>query len=141
MSGAVAVLALHYLVYRGEPLRKEGWMAYREMPGARHFAGAFEKMAEERLAAVFSQHPGRLESAALGMRGSRSKVAEHAFELPACPRVTVLLVLWPADEEGAGSAKLLFPPRAPYYFHSEDLAALAVVLAERLVARDAATTG
>ena len=33
--GALAILAPHYLVYHGEPLRKEGWVAYRDMPGAR----------------------------------------------------------------------------------------------------------
>ncbi|MHB8897072.1 MAG: DUF3786 domain-containing protein, partial [Candidatus Geothermincolia bacterium] len=38
LSGAAAILALHYLVYRGEPLGRQGWLAYRDMPGARHFA-------------------------------------------------------------------------------------------------------
>lgn len=136
LGGAVAVLALHYLVYRGEPLTREGWLAYRDMPGARHFASAFEQMAEKRLAAHFDGCTEELGRAALYMAGRHSEVAEFAFELPAYPRLSVLVVLWPSNEEGEGSAKFLFPARAPYYFHSEDLAALGVVLAERLIAQE-----
>jgi hypothetical protein len=136
ISGAVAVLALHYLVYRGEPDTREGWLAYRDMPGARHFASAFEDMVEKRLATHFGDRPDDLGGAALSLGGTSSDIAEYAFELPAYPRMPLMVVLWPSNEEGQGSAKVLFPPSAPYYFHSEDLAALGVVAAERLIAQE-----
>ena len=136
MSGAVAVLALHYLSYRGEPLPGQGWRAYREMPGARHFAPAFERMAEERLAHHFGKTPWRFALAADLLGGKSGDAGEFSFVFRAFPRLKIMAVLWPSDEEFEGSAKLLFPPGAPYYLHSEDLAALGVVLAERLVALD-----
>lgn len=134
LSGAIAILALHYLVYRAEPLRKEGWLAYRDMPGARHFASAFEDMAEKGVAAAFGADPASLEGPARRLGGVPSEAGDASFELPAFPRVPVLVVVWGACEGVEGSARLLFKPSAPFYFHSEDLAALGVVVADWLVA-------
>jgi hypothetical protein len=138
VSGAAAILALHYLVYHGEPLRADGWLAYRDMPGARHFASAFEAMAENRIALHFGERASDFEAAARSLGGKAGEAGDCSFVIPALPRVPVLAVFWAAGEEGAGAARLLFLPSAPYYFHSEDLAALGVVAAERLVAADLA---
>lgn len=136
VSGAVAIISLHYLVYQGEPLRVEGWLAYRDMPGARHFASAFESMAEKVLAARYGSDLDRLEEAAPGIGGKPRETGDRSFEFAALPRLPVLLVMWAASEEGEGAARVLFKPSAPCYLHSEDLAALGVVLAERLISLD-----
>lgn len=133
LSGAVAVLALHYLVYRGEPLRKAGWLAYRDMPGARQFSVAFESMAQETIARRFDREPEAFRAAASALGGVPSGVAPLSFVFDALPKVPIASVLWEAAEGHPGSAPLLFKPSAPFYLHSEDLAALGVVLAERLV--------
>ena len=137
LQGAVVVLVLHYLIYRGEPLRDSGWLAYRDMPGARHFASAFEQMAEERLALHFGSNPDRIEVPVRRLWGKPAETGERSFQIPVFPRLSVLVVFWPPSEVEGGSARILFPPNAPYYLHTEDLAALGVVLAERLVALDA----
>jgi hypothetical protein len=134
LSGAIAILALHYLIYRGEPLRTEGWLAYRDVPGARHFASAFEDMAENRIAGAFGGDPATLSGPAGRLGGTPSDGGDASFELPAFPRVPVLLVLWGACEGEEGSARILFKPTAPFYLHSEDLAALGAVIADWLVA-------
>jgi len=134
LSGAVAILALHYLIYRGEPLRSEGWLAYRDMPGARHFASAFEDMAENRVAEAFGHDPGSLAGPAARLGGRQADVGDASFELPAFPRLPVLLVLWGSCEGVEGSSRILFKPTAPFYLHSEDLAALGAVIADWLVA-------
>lgn len=133
LSGAVAVLALHYLLYKGEPLSKSGWLAYRDMPGARQFASAFESMAESRIAGRFGRDADGFRSAAVLIGGIPCQAAPLSFEIPALPRVPVTVVLWEAAEGIEGTARLLFKPSAPYYLHSEDLAALGAVLAERLI--------
>ena len=134
LSGAIAILALHYLIYRGEPLRSEGWLAYRDMPGARHFASAFEDMAEKRIAGAFGGDPESLSGPAARLGGIPSDIGDASFELPAFPRMPVLLVLWGACEGVEGSSRILFKPTAPFYLHSEDLAALGDVIADWLVA-------
>lgn len=134
LSGAAAILALHYLVYHGEPLQKEGWLAYRDMPGARHFMSAFEDMAEKRVSDYFGDEPGQMIRAAAALGGRPSDTGDVSFEIPAFPRVPLLVVLWGACEGVEGSARILFKPSASFYFHSEDLAALGAVTAERLIA-------
>jgi hypothetical protein len=134
LSGAVAILALHYLIYRGEPLQLQGWLAYRDMPGARHFESAFEDMAERRISGYFGDDPSQLTRAAATLGGTRSDTGDTSFVIPALPRVPLLVVLWGACEGVEGSSRILFKPSAPFYLHSEDLAALGAVTAERLIA-------
>jgi hypothetical protein len=136
LAGAALVLVLHYLTYRGEPLRTSGWLAYRDMPGARHFASAFEQMAEERLAYRFGEGHDGMEGPARKLWGEPAGLGDCSFEIPVFPRLSLLVVLWMHSEVEKGAAKILFPPSAPHYLHTEDLAALGVVLAERMVALD-----
>lgn len=133
LSGALAVIALHYLVYRGEPLRAEGWLAYRDMPGGRDFSRAFESMAEAKLAGALGSSPVLFARAAAALGGEPGGTGEHSFIMPALPRVPLLVVLWPACEDVGSGARLLFKPSAPYYLHTEDLAALGIVTVERLI--------
>jgi hypothetical protein len=141
LEGAVVVLVLHYLVYRGEPLRARGWLAYRDMPGARHFARAFEQMAEIRLADHFGDNPGGMEAPARELWGEPAGMGDGSVEIPVFPRLSLLVVLWKPSEVEVGSARILFPPSAPHYLHTEDLAALGVVLAERMVVLDTGKQG
>ncbi len=133
LSGAVAVIALHYLTYSGEPLRSPGWLAYRDMPGGRDFSRAFESMAEARLAEYFGEKPLKFERSARAMGGAPGDVGEYSFIIDALPRLPLMVVLWPACEDVGGAARILFQPSAPYYLHTEDLAALGVVAVERLI--------
>ena len=133
LSGATAIVALHYLIYQGEPLRAAGWLAYRDMPGGRDFSRAFESMAEEKLAESYGDAPGSFAAAALALGGEPGEAGEHSFVLGALPRVPLMVVLWPACEEVGGAARILFKPSAPYYLHTEDLAALGALAAERLI--------
>ncbi len=136
-SGAVVVVALHYLTYRGEPLRSEGWLAYREMPGGRVFSSAFEQMSEVKLASRFGADPDEFAAAARSLGGEPAGSGEFSFVIPALPRLPLNVILWPECEGVEGAARVLFPPRAPYYLHTEDLAALGIVAAERLIAMSA----
>lgn len=141
LSGAAAILALHYLVYRGEPLRRQGWLAFRDMPAARHFTPAFEDMSERLIAQRFGERPEAFLEAAEALGGTPAVEGDASTVLPAFPRVPLLLVLWTAGEAIKGSARILFKPSAPFYFHSEDLAALGALAAERLIAVNGRSAG
>lgn len=132
VSGAAKVLALHYLVYSGEPMRREGWLAYRGLPAARHFASWFEHAVEKRIADAYGVDPSRLDGPAAALGGVPSDTGDRSFEIPALPRVTLMLVIWGDTEEMEGSCRVLFKPTAPTYLHTEDLAVLGVLLAQRV---------
>ncbi len=133
LSGALAVVALHYLCYRGEPLRGAEWLAYRDMPGGRDFSRAFESMAESRLGLALGSRADAFARAALELGGEKSQVSETSFVVPALPRVPLMVVLWPGCEQVPGAGRILFKPSAPYYLHTEDLAVLGILCAERLI--------
>ncbi|HEY5532652.1 MAG TPA: DUF3786 domain-containing protein [Candidatus Anoxymicrobiaceae bacterium] len=132
LSGAVAIVALHYLYYRGEPLRAAGWLAYRDMPGGRDFSRAFESMAESRLADRFGDAPEEFVRVAHSLDGKAGDAGDYSFVIQALPRVHILVILWPSTDDVAGAANILFQPSIPYYLHTEDIAALGIVTAERL---------
>jgi hypothetical protein len=133
LSGAMAILALHYLQYRGEPLCGQGWQAYRDMPGARQFASAFEALAENRIADSFGADPAGLLGAAAHIGAAPADTGDASVEIQAFPRVPLMVILWGECEGVGASVRILFRPSAPYYLHSEDLAALGAVVADRLV--------
>jgi hypothetical protein len=128
----VAIVALHYLYYRGEPLRTAGWLAYRDMPGGRDFSRAFESMAESILADRFGDAPEEFVRVAHALAGKAGDTGDYSFVIQALPRVPILVVLWPSTDDIAGAAHILFQPSTPYYLHTEDIAALGIVAAERL---------
>lgn len=133
LTGALAVVSMHYLYYRGEPVRAQEWLAYRELPGGREFSRAFESMAEARLGRALGARPEDFRRVAELLGGGKAGVSEHSFVVPALPRVPLMVVLWPAGEREEGASRILFKPSAPYYLHTEDLAALGILCAERMI--------
>lgn len=136
VSGAVAVVALHYLMYSGEPVEGHGWLPYRDMPGARHFSTAFESMAESRLSAYFGNKPERFVRSAVALGGVGEDVGDASFVVPALPRVPLLIAMWFATDEFPAAAKIYYKPNASYYLHSEDLAVIGVLAVDRLIEID-----
>jgi len=106
----VAVIALHYLAYRGEPVRSSGWLAYRDMPMGRDFSRAFEVDGRGASAERFGQRPRDFELAALAIGGLPGDAGDHSFVIPALPRLPLMVVLWPACEDVGGAARILFQP-------------------------------
>jgi len=136
VSGAVAVVALHYLFYSGEPVAGHGWLPYREMPGARHFCRAYEQMAETRLSAYFGNKPERFAVCAGALGGEREDIGESSFLIYALPRIPLLIAMWFATDEFASEAKIYYQPNASYYLHTEDLAVIGVLAVDRLIRMD-----
>ncbi len=141
VSGSVAVVALHYLVYTGEPVKGEGWLPYLDMPGARHFCAALESRTESRLSEYFGESPERFSSAARALDGNEGDVGDASYVIYALPRIPLLVGMWFAIDEFPGAAKIYYQPNAPYYLHSEDLAVIGVLAVDRLIRIDSKLSG
>jgi len=133
VTGAVAVIALHYITYTGKPVNRSGWLAYRDLPGARQFSYTFEEMSERKIAKRFAFDLEGLQKSSKFLDFKNHEVGDFSIEVKALPRVPILLVVWKASEEQTGEAKILFHPSAPFYLHPEDLAVLGILFAERLI--------
>ena len=131
--GRVALIILHYLLgaQRLEPARE--WIAYRDLPGARYHDSAFRAEVELPLAEALQESPEAI-SAWVGEKGlERSEHGGISFVWHALPRVPLLFVLNPADEEFPAEARVFYDATAPSHLPTEDLETLAELAARRLI--------
>jgi hypothetical protein len=124
------VLILHYL--KGcRPILKNQWVAYREIPGAGFYYGAFVKRALEPLKKVFGQNLPAFKKAGERLGGIPADNGLHFVPLPYAP---VQIIVWEGDEEFPAEANVLFDASAGDYLSPEDAAWLASLTVYRLIA-------
>jgi hypothetical protein len=128
------VLILHYMS-GGEALPPSGaWVAYREIPGATFYFGAFVKRALDPLKKVFGAQPGDLAAPATKLGGTPLGEGDASFRFQLLPRVPVQVIVWQGDAEFAAEASILFDRSIEGFLSPEDIAWLAGMLVYRLIA-------
>jgi hypothetical protein len=124
------VLILHYL--KGcRPLLKNQWVAYRELPGAGFYYGAFVKRAVEPLKKTFGQDLAAFRTAGERLGAAPVENGLHVVPLPYAP---LQIIVWEGDEEFPSEANVLFDASAGDYLSPEDAAWLASLTVYRLMA-------
>jgi hypothetical protein len=127
------VLILHYL--QGCRPRLEGrWVAYRELPGAGFYFGAFAKRAMEPLKKVFGQNVAALNKAAARLGAVPMEAGSAGFLLNLFPYAPIQIIVWEGDEEFPAEANILFDAAIGDYLSPEDAAWLASLAVYRLMA-------
>jgi len=126
------VLILHYL--QGcRPDLKNQWIAYREIPGAGFYFGAFAKRALEPLKKVFGGNAQGLLAAAAQLGGRSLDTGDAGFQFAALPYTPVQLIVWQGDDEFPAEANILFDATVGDYLSPEDAAWLASLVVYRLI--------
>jgi hypothetical protein len=128
------VLILHYLLADPPPVPADDWVAYREIPGAAFYFGAFVKRAIDPLKKAFGQDPGRFREAAGRLHGVPVALGDAGFTFPVFPKVPLRLILHAGDEEFPAEANILFARGIGEVLPPEDVAWLAGMLVYRLMA-------
>ncbi len=127
------VLILHYL--QGcRPLLHKKWVAYREIPGAGFYFGAFVKRAVDPLKKVFGQNLDALQQAATKLNGIPIETGSTGFQFNVLPYAPIQLIVWEGDEEFPAEANILFDGSVGNYLSPEDAAWLASLTVYRLMA-------
>jgi Domain of unknown function (DUF3786) len=127
------VLILHYL--QGSRPRLAGrWVAYREIPGAGFYFGAFVKRAVEPFKKVFGQNTAALQQAAAKLGGAAIEAGTVGFRLDLLPYAPIQMILWQGDDEFPAEANILFDAAVGDYLSAEDAAWLASLAVYRLMA-------
>ncbi len=131
-SFPTSLIILHYLTRAtGQPPQGK-WLSFKELWGGQSFNAAYEQRALKSLASFFHKRPEFFYAAALKMGGL--KVPSHkGCLLFALPRIPLLLLLSPGDEEVPTKSTILFDATANCYLETEDLAVVGESLAARLV--------
>ncbi|RJQ84133.1 MAG: DUF3786 domain-containing protein [Desulfobacteraceae bacterium] len=127
------VLILHYL--KGcRPLLKSRWVAYRELPGAGFYFGAFIKRAIEPLKKAFGRNVQALKTAGARLGALPIGTGDAGLHFDLLPYAPIQIILWQGDDEFPAEANILYDASAGEYFSPEDAAWLASLTVYRLMA-------
>jgi hypothetical protein len=128
------VLILHYMKAPLMPSPTNLWIAYREIPGAAFYFGAFVKRAVEPLKKVFGDNLAGFTRAAQKLHPQEIDNGDVGFEFRVLPAVPLQLILWAADDEFPAEANILFDKNIGRILSPEDVAWLAGMVVYRLMA-------
>ncbi len=128
------VLILHYLAVDNYLKPNGRWVAYREIPGATFYFGAFIKRAIDPLKKVFGANSKGLKKGAELLYGKPVDNGDSAFEFQILPNVPLQLIIWEGDEDFDPEANILFDESVAKLLSPEDCAWLAGMLVYRLIA-------
>ena len=128
------VLILHYMKPTKIRYPSGNWIAYREIPGAAFYFGAFFKRAIQPLTKVFGCNIDGLKTAARTLNGKAVEPGDAAFEFSLFPKVSLRLILWAGDDEFPPEGNILFDETIGEILSPEDVAWLAGMLVYRLMA-------
>jgi len=122
------VLILHYLIQaQGKELARR-WVDFRSLPGGVVYYPVFRGRVIARLVRMFGQRPQELIAAAAPLGGRAIAMADWAVEIPAFPRVPVVLALWEASDEFAPEGAVMYDDALPAYLQTED----AIIVCEEI---------
>ncbi|MGD8366129.1 MAG: DUF3786 domain-containing protein [Desulfobacterales bacterium] len=129
------VLARYLLMCPKRFPAEDAWSAYRDFKDSGPLTVFFADSVEGAIAAAFSGRLSELSDACRALGGVRP-AAELSYDLtvqiPALPRVPLLLLFNDADEEFPAQCSVLFEARAERFLDAESLAILGSQLAQRL---------
>ena len=117
------ILLLHYVRTRGGAGTSGTWVSFTDLKAALMKSKSFARDCEEPLRELFDRDPRPVEQALERLGGLRQEgtPAPVAWKIFALPRVPVLLLYWPHDEEFPSKIKILFDATADRFLDVESL--------------------
>ena len=117
------ILLLHYVRTRGNAPISGTWVSFTGLKAALMKSKSFARDCEEPLRLLFDRDPGAAERALERLGGLRlpDTPAPVAWRVLALPRVPVLVLYWPGDEEFPSKVKILFDATADRFLDVESL--------------------
>ena len=117
------ILLLHYVRTRGSAGISGRWVSFTDLKAALMKSKSFARDCEEPLRELFDRDPAHVERALkqLGAVRQEGTPAPTAWIFSALPRLPVLLLYWPRDEEFPSKIKILFDATADRFLDVESL--------------------
>lgn len=136
MTPWMQILLLHYIRTRGDARLTGNWVAYAELRSGMVKASSFLRDCEEPLRTFFDRARERTERLLEGLGAVREEgmSAPVAWKLFVLPKVPVLILHWPPDEEFPSHLKILFDSTADRFLDIESLMFLLEGLVSQLEA-------
>jgi hypothetical protein len=138
MTPWMKILLLHYVRTAGSGSLSGRWTSFAELKGGMVKSSSFLRDCEEPLRERFDRDAARAAEALsrLGAVKCNNFPTENAWMLFLLPRVPVVVLYWPAEEEFPSKVKILFDSTADRFLDAESL----IFLVEGLVRNVEMTT-
>jgi hypothetical protein len=131
MTPWIKILLLHYVRTAGGGPLSGRWTSFSELKGGMVKSSSFLRDCEEPLRELFDRDAAKAAEALprLGAVPCRNFPTENAWMLFLLPKVPVVVLYWPAEEEFPSKLKILFDSTADRFLDAESL----IFLVEGLV--------
>jgi Domain of unknown function (DUF3786)/Putative Fe-S cluster len=131
MTPWIKILLLHYIRTRGSGELTGRWSSFGELKSGMVKASSFERDCEEPLREMFDKDFGKVEKTLLRMGAERRGdfPTPSAWYIRLLPRIPVVVLYWPAEEEFPSKVKILLDSSADRFLDAESM----IFLVEGLV--------
>lgn len=124
----------HLLYYAVEKPQLSGeWVAFRDIPTAGVFDGAYQSTILKPFAEVFSGKADRLKAAGEKLGFLPLTYGDVSFQAEAFRGLPLRIIFWDGDDEYPAQANMLFDRNITQFTHPETVVCLAGQFASRLI--------
>ncbi len=123
MTPWIKILILHYIRTAGKGPLTGRHVSFSELKGGMVKASAFQRECEEPLRELFERDYGKTTQVLdrMGTKKEEGFPTAHAWELFLLPKVPLIILYWPQEEEFASRVKMLFDSSADRFLDVESL--------------------
>ncbi len=123
MTPWIKILLLHYIRTAGKGSLSGKWVSYGELKAGMVKASSFQRDCEEPLRELFDKN---FEGAAvilnrLGAERREDFPTKRAWHLFLLPKIPVIILYWPKEEEFESKVKIIFDSTADRFLDSESI--------------------
>lgn len=117
------ILLLHYIrtAGSGDPAGK--WVGYGDLKAGMVKASSFHRECEEPLREMFEEDSKSISRALekLGAENAGDMPSKYAWQIRLLPKITILILYWPAEDEFPSKINVLFDATADRFLDAESL--------------------
>ena len=119
----IKILILHYIRTSGKEKLTGKWVSYSELKAGMVKASSFERDAEIPLRELFDKDLQKVDSVLkrLGAERREDFPTKSAWHLSLLPKVPVMILYWPEEDEFPAKVKILFDSTADKFLDAESL--------------------
>lgn len=127
----IKILLLHYIRTSGKGGLTGKWVSYSELRGGMVKISSFQRDCEEPMRELFERDFDKASTALarLGAEKQEGFPTPHAWQLFLLPRIPVMVLYWPKEEDFPARIKILFDASADRFLDAESI----IFLGEGLV--------
>ncbi len=117
------ILLLHYINTRGKAILSGKWVSYGELKSGMVKASSFRRDCEDPLKELFDADTRKTTATLEKMGAARSSEfpTPYAWELYLLPRMPVIILYWPEEDEFPSKVKILFDQTADRFLDAESI--------------------